>query len=64
MEGIRYLDIRLETNDDKEIYLSINNMFDCYNEKKKDKEYYLSDVFDKDIDFLNSFFQMKQLLFT
>jgi len=37
MEGIRYLDIRLETNDDKEIYLSINNMFDCYNKKKNIK---------------------------
>ncbi|OUM58871.1 Non-catalytic module family DOC2, partial [Piromyces sp. E2] len=48
--GIRYLDIRIETNKDKQIYLS-HEFADCYNRKTKDK-YYLKDVFDEVVNFL------------
>ena len=51
--GIRYLDLRLETNEDKKIYLSHNGI-DCYNEKTGGL-YYLSDVFDEIIQFLNKY---------
>jgi len=51
--GIRYLDLRLETNEDKKIYL-LHNGIDCYNEKTGGL-YYLSDVFDEIIQFLNKY---------
>ena len=50
-KGIRYLDVGLETNEEKEIYLT-HEKFDCYN-KKTGEKYYLSDVFDEVIDFLH-----------
>ena len=50
LHGIRYLDIRLESNKDLDIYLT-HNMFDCTNRKTGDL-YYLKDVFDEIIDFL------------
>ncbi|ORX38117.1 PLC-like phosphodiesterase, partial [Piromyces finnis] len=50
-KGIRYLDIRLETNKEKEIYLS-HGILDCHN-KKTGGKYYLKEVFDEIIYFLN-----------
>ncbi|ORX53031.1 hypothetical protein BCR36DRAFT_237083, partial [Piromyces finnis] len=49
--GIRYLDIRLETNKNMELYLSHGSL-DCYN-KVTGGKYYLSEVFDEIINFLN-----------
>ncbi|KAG4103123.1 hypothetical protein H8356DRAFT_1376374 [Neocallimastix lanati (nom. inval.)] len=46
-----YLDIRLETNKYKEIYLS-HDIYDNTN-KKTGEKYYLKDVFDEAIDFLH-----------
>ncbi|ORX35517.1 PLC-like phosphodiesterase [Piromyces finnis] len=51
MHGIRYLDIRLETNPKKQIYLT-HDKFDCINKKTNDL-YYLSNVFDEAINFLH-----------
>jgi len=46
LNGIRYFDIRLETNDDKEIYIS-HGYISSIN-KKTGKKYYLSDIFEND----------------
>jgi len=48
--GIRYLDIRLETNEHQQIYLN-HEKFDCWN-KKTHARYLLSDAFDETIEFL------------
>ena len=52
LNGIRYLDIRLETNDDKEVYISHGYM-DSIN-KKTGEKYYLSDIFDECVMFLKN----------
>jgi hypothetical protein len=52
MNGIRYFDIRLESNDEKEIYLTHGGL-DCMN-RNTGKKYYLSDVFNEAIDFFTS----------
>jgi len=49
IHGIRYFDIRIETNSDKEIYISHGGL-NCIN-KKTGNLYYLSDVFDEVIEF-------------
>ncbi|OUM61996.1 hypothetical protein PIROE2DRAFT_11811 [Piromyces sp. E2] len=51
--GIRYFDIRIEKNKDKEIYHT-HEKFDCIN-KKTNEKYYLSDVFNETIEFLHHF---------
>jgi hypothetical protein len=52
MNGVRYFDIRLESNDEKEeIYLTHGGL-DCMN-RNTGKKYYLSDVFNEAIDFLH-----------
>ncbi|KAG4102273.1 PLC-like phosphodiesterase, partial [Neocallimastix lanati (nom. inval.)] len=52
LNGIRYLDIRLETNDDKKIYIS-HGYIDSIN-KKTGKKYYLSDIIDECVMFLKN----------
>ncbi|ORX54173.1 PLC-like phosphodiesterase [Piromyces finnis] len=52
MNGIRYFDIRIKTNKNKEIYLS-HDVFDCMN-RDTGKKYYLEDVFDEAIEFLGN----------
>ena len=49
--GIRYLDIRIETNGDHEMYIS-HWYIDSKN-KKTGKNYFISDIFDETIEFLH-----------
>jgi len=50
--GIRYLDVRLETNKNRELYLS-HSEIDCLN-KVTGENYYLSEVLDETVKFLNN----------
>ncbi|OUM57092.1 hypothetical protein PIROE2DRAFT_65196 [Piromyces sp. E2] len=52
MNGIRYFDIRIETNKDKEIYLT-HDKLDCIN-RNTGKKYYLEDVFNEAVEFLGN----------
>jgi len=49
MNGIRYFDIRIKTNSDKEIYLTHNKF--GYINRNIGRKYYLKDVFDEAIEF-------------
>jgi len=52
MNRIRYFDIQIETNKNKEIYLT-HIFLDCMN-RYTGKKYYLKDVFDKTVEFLGN----------